>query len=508
MKGRIIMFLSCQLLFTIASFANQIIVDSNIHVLKNGSSPLSAGDTIFFDAGPRGRISVWDYQGSVDSPIVVTAIGAMSIWSNSNYTLDFYNCKHVKLTGKIPGVNYGIEIDGGSAAEGIRFFKGSSFIEIENVHVHHVNTGIKAKSSLSRDTFLQESTYIHHNYIHDVNTEGLYIGGSFYHSSNEHLLKDVQIHDNRIEHTGWDAIQVGSASWDCQVYNNYIQEDSYAMQSSQMSGIMINPGSDCDCWNNIIVDGYGPGIFYQGNGWSNIYNNRIINAGKASNSADPRGGDGIAVWGGDSRWWSIGADVYVFHNTIIRPQNNGITFAFKPGYQGDSSIIQNNIIIEPNGTYYSDTMHYRVENYLGASYIDGGNYYSHTWQNDLFVDSIFDLHLSDNAAAIDFGIVMADSFQLADIDGDQRAFEIPDAGADEFYSLPVDLPSTAEYVGVIWDGNSLKIPKNEFFALINMQGKLIVTIDCSQEYVSFSHLPKGMYFLKGAHSSQRVFFGK
>ena len=119
-------------------------------------------------------------------------------------------------------------------------------------------------------------------------------GSSFYTQGKDHLLEGVRIYQNRIENTGWDSLQVGSAT-NCEIRGNQILNDSQSRQAYQMGGIIINPGAQCEVFNNKIIDGEGPGIIDQGLGDNHIYNNLIVRPGLNGNANEPRGLDGIIV---------------------------------------------------------------------------------------------------------------------------------------------------------------------------------------------------------------------
>ncbi len=52
------------------------------------------------------------------------------------------------------------------------------------------------------------------------------MGQTVYHCNDTvvlpHILKGVKVYNNVLENTGWDAIQVSSATSDCEIYNNLI----------------------------------------------------------------------------------------------------------------------------------------------------------------------------------------------------------------------------------------------------------------------------------------------
>ncbi len=390
--------------------ASNIIINNSTNYLDGNTTLISPGDTLFIQGGTRNGLDIRNINGSITNPIVIINKDSVcNIISSSNFGLKIVNSKHVKLIGNGTSNQYGFKIT--STDIGIQYTggwsntSGSSDIEIQQVEIYNCYTGILGKSINDRSSFIQKNSIIANSYFHHIDREAIYLGSSFYHNSNDHLLSGVWVYNNIVDSTGWDGIQIGSATDSCWVFNNHIMNDSYLKTGSQMSGIMLNPGSKCDCYNNFIKNGKGPGIFDQGLGENNIYNNVIINAGVDGDSTAPRGGDGIAIWG-VNRPYSTGNSIYVFHNTIVSPMNNGITFAYDPSTQGNQSIISNNIIINPKGKAYHGTTSNNsfIEAYLNASYTNTGNYTNHILSNPKFVNSSMDsFYLQPSSPVINTG---------------------------------------------------------------------------------------------------------
>lgn len=191
--------------------------------------------------------------------------------------------------------NYGIYIRQVTNGYGLDIGSRSTDFEVENLEISNAKiVGIIAKTDpnctydADRPNFTMFNIKIHDNYIHDIGNEGMYIGSSFYLGQYisscdktflPHIIDGVEIYNNRVEYTGWDGIQVGSALYNCAIHDNQVYKDSQAEETYQMSGIIINTGSSCNVYNNTIIDGKGTGILNQGTGGQHFYNNLIINAG-------------------------------------------------------------------------------------------------------------------------------------------------------------------------------------------------------------------------------------
>jgi hypothetical protein len=202
---------------------------------------------------------------------------------------------------------------------------------------------------------------IHDNYIANTGNEGMYIGSTKYFGQNVNcgskdtllmpsLLEGVKIYNNIIKYSGWDGIQVSSASKNCKVFNNTVLYDSQSSYVNQMSGIILGGGSKCDCYNNFILGGNGNGIENHGLGGNRIFNNLIVHAGK-SYMPDDLSKMKFGIYVSDV---SVIADssFYIYHNTIISPKSDGIRFS---SIKSKKNIIASNLIVNPgNFEYYEN----------------------------------------------------------------------------------------------------------------------------------------------------------
>jgi len=340
------------------------------------------GDMVCIAAGLRGDLLLRNFQGTAEDPITfINLRGQVVIHSGISHGILVQNSRFFRLTGTgTDDIQYGLKVVT-STNVGIDIGYKSSDFEIDHIEVSGVGgAGISAKTEavcsdgssndydydgdgiklgdpddvVNRNNFTQYNLAFHDNYIHDVGTEGIYVGSSFYvgqearcNSGTETIyapiIEGVSIHNNKITDTGWDGIQVGSATENCSIHYNEILRDSQANEPYQQSSIMNNPGSVCNIHSNFIQNGGGPGIFVQGNGGNIIYNNLIVNPGQNK----PFGnncGDGITVIDGSNP----GNSIYILNNTVVTPKNFGINFASD---KGADNRIQNNIIVAP-GSYY------------------------------------------------------------------------------------------------------------------------------------------------------------
>lgn len=326
------------------------------------------GDTICLEAGQKQFLWLSYLHGTSAEPIVVINDGGVVNISGHYYGVKIDSCSHIVFSGKgINGVKYGIFIHDIKGA-GLSIQGLSTDIEIMGIEIGHTDlVGIFAKSdpdesfNSTREKFVQRNTIIHDNYIHHTKMEGLYIGNSHYfgveipwHGHDTlvypHALKGVQIYSNHIDSTGWDGIQVSSADSGCFIHHNYVYADSQLEEAAQMSGILIGGGSNCDCYNNSIMNGKGDGIDVFGQGREYIYNNFIFQAGRNYHPADlfyPF--QKVGIYAGKTQM-NMATTLTILYNTIVYPKSYGIRFSDYPGTGNQAS---SNIIVGP-GLYFKE----------------------------------------------------------------------------------------------------------------------------------------------------------
>ncbi|MHC1774068.1 MAG: T9SS type A sorting domain-containing protein [Lentimicrobium sp.] len=350
-----------------------LVIDTLTTMIDGEQSPynqLMPGDTLLMEPGTREYAIFRNINGDSNFPvIIINKAGKVVIDTDHYFGISFRNCRFVRLTGSGDQKHfYGISIKRVQSGGGIGVGDGSSDIELDHVSIENCQgVGISAKTdpdctfTNTREKFSQFNTIIHDNYIENVGYEGLYIGSTKYFGQNVHccdkdtlllpsLLNGVRIYSNIIKHTGWDGIQVSSASNDCQVYDNLVMFDSQAEYPNQMSGIIIGGGSKCDCYNNYISQGKGNGIENHGLGGYRIFNNIIVDAGRSFLPQDSsRMRHGIFV---SDVTVETDSSFFILNNTIIRPKSDGIRFSSK---KSKNNLLVSNLIVDPgNYDYYEN----------------------------------------------------------------------------------------------------------------------------------------------------------
>jgi hypothetical protein len=343
-----------------SSIAGHLIVAPSVMWIDGSVSPynsIHAGDTLLFQAGNKTYLGIKNFTGSATSPIVmINTGGAVTIGKTWYYGIKLNNCKYVKLTGTgTSGVFYGFQVLK-TSGDGLSEENLSTNIEVDHISLDSCALrGIVAKTDedcggyATRNNFTQYNTYIHDCYIAHTGDEGMYIGSSFY-AGKVHtcsgvdstlypsLLNGVKIYNNIVKYTGWDGIQVGSATTDCQIHNNLVMYDSQSGTYAQMSGIIINEGSRCDTYNNYIYKGKGDGIESLGLGDYKIFNNVVYGAGTGYT-----GGPKYGIYCNDNSAVP-GSTFSILFNNIINPITKGIKFA---STVTSNNLIASNAIINP-----------------------------------------------------------------------------------------------------------------------------------------------------------------
>lgn len=240
------------------------------NILYNIENPGNQSQRIFVDAGAAIRIK-GDHYGAIgfnlnnvanaQNPITITNfLGQVKCEQ-----FKIYNGSHYRITGQYNGalntgdVNFkGPQWQGGTTDFGYSHSKYGIIIEnydwtsvlanpdgkpslldigasydtnivdmpCDNIEIDHIEftgagfAGIRAGNKYA--TGSMDNLYIHHNYIHDVFSEGIYLSqtDASHGGGSPFTLNNLRIENNLIVRTGSEAIQVGYAQNNCVVQNN------------------------------------------------------------------------------------------------------------------------------------------------------------------------------------------------------------------------------------------------------------------------------------------------
>lgn len=408
-------------------------VDSTVLLIDGNFAPYDSivpGDTLKLKPGKKQLLILRNLTGTVDKPIIVTnGEGLVDINSNHYFGMSVRHCNHLKITGTgNSNLKYGIRILN-IRGSGLSIGDYSTNIETDHLEIGEIlYSGIIAKTepdcNFDRNSFIQENTIIHDCHIYNTGTEGMYVGSSFYSGQTLQcdsgpkivlpaLLRGVNIYDNIVEHTGWEGIQVSSAT-STQIHHNKISYDSQEKTDWQMTGITLGGGSTGSIYNNTIEEGEGTGIFTNGLGEINIYNNIIINPGKTNNQSSGQYG----IYATDAAAYP-GMYFHIFNNLILHPKKTGILLV--NSLSNDRNAIQNNVISN-NNALNGNNQNDAFIDINGNHAIVKANYCSLEDEKlKLNFDSNRKISLLETSPLIDAGVAIAKNDYINDIYGNARS---------------------------------------------------------------------------------------
>ncbi|HYD03003.1 MAG TPA: LamG-like jellyroll fold domain-containing protein [Alphaproteobacteria bacterium] len=404
--------------------------DYIIPVSKSGKIPLSdllgveGGDTICLEAGRRRGIEFANIHGSPENYIRIVNYGGAVIMDQDNGALTISNSSYINVTGNGHiDHKYGIK-NVYASIFGVIFTRSTDF-EMSYVEV---STALFAGGSFKTEPscnlqnnlgyFLQKNANLHHNYVHDTDCEGFYIGHTFQDGFNRtagcmgtvlypHALQNTMVHDNIFVRTGCEAIQIAGDP-NAKVYNNVIDTAGWMNQTfavGQTNGIQIGGKMGGDFYNNRIKNIRGAPLIIFAAEDTRIYNNIIEDSGNIYIHSLTSAPNGVRIYNN------------LFKNVQSRDNQWG-TF----GIMNNKSffIIENNIVVQDASRQLVARV-WKKENV--------------TERNNLIISSIADAGLDSNyrplssSPVIDAGINVSLSF---DLDNNPRPVGLYDIGPYEY----------------------------------------------------------------------------
>jgi hypothetical protein len=354
---------------TYANYTLKFDSQGNVYNPSGSGLTWKPGDTVNIMAGTYGLIDLGTIKGEAGKPIIIRNKGGLVTLREVRFD---NKMEHFKFLGNgYPGLTYGIKIlnapNIGIAAAMV------SDMEIAYVEVATAGVGMMVKKNpVANDPSTQYPNYtiadikIHHNYIHDTQTEGMYIGNTMPEGSSSGIpirLHNVEIAFNTLERTGWDGIQMSTTTGTNSIHDNVVRDFGTVNYSSQQTGIAIGGAATGDIYNNTIVRGTGWGINAMGYGKITIRNNTVESVG--ANGID-KGAESIFADDRISGPESFPKQEMVITGNIIKyPQPDG---AIRVGaYHNNSlpSTVTNNTVYLPNAPTNWLTF-YIVSNAIGS----------------------------------------------------------------------------------------------------------------------------------------------
>lgn len=363
------------------------------------------GDVICFSAATKytNSITFKNIIGTADNPVKISNCGGTAILTVSGrpFNLKTSNSKFFRISGGDVDGSYGIRMSG-STSSGMVLVEKSTNFEVDHVEVYNVGfAGIMAKTdptcdnSTNRGYFTMRNISIHDNYVHHTGGEGFYIGHTFYGGYTlscgvklPHTIEGSRIYRNRVTYTGWDGIQVSSATKDTEIFNNTIENFGTKLKSDQQYGMILGAGTTGKCYSNYIKGGTGTSLTVFGMGENSIYNNVIVNSAKT----------GIFV---DERTTTFGYGYRVMNNTVINPKEVGIRIYSE---KVPKNVVINNIVVNPGmySTYGASAFIMKLNFLLNAEISD--NYTTRNIADVKFVNAgAFNYRLTSGSPAVNKG---------------------------------------------------------------------------------------------------------
>lgn len=434
---------------------------------------LNPGDTLCIPAGDYEFIQLGNLVGTAAKPIVIMNCGGVvrtginTLKTDVSFGIMGGKFLHINGSGT-PGIEYGFDIKGqnllGIKMQGIYLGSGSSNIDIHNFYVHDVGSFVVAKTTQEcgspqfwEGRYVMKNVKIHHIKGRYASYEGFYIGNTHYKMDyllckdiKSHHIQDLEVYDNDLQYMGQDGIQISMCDLgENKVHHNKVRNYGTNRLDAQSYGMLMGGGSRVRLYDNIVDNGYLPGIALFGSGLSYVYNNTISNV---------ENGEGIQV---ADKLVLQPVTAYIYNNTIYNTGNTGIkVYAYLTtiGHR-----VYNNLIIEKTlgGSYPSDGIYIR-----GAQNIKfdcKNNLFSTTANAGKVVTNVAanDLHLTGTSTAIDGGKSVADLGLTEDLDGNRRPVNNGfDVGAFEYQGPKGPSPGNKAPVANAGKDITITLPTN------------------------------------------------
>lgn len=207
----------------------------------------SSLDRLYLPAGEYERIQLGNLpERDASRPLVITNAGGqvraggfdaghpMVLGGGTNWVLTgrydpISQTGHEDFVGHATGDfvgsrdHYGIVLDDAFSREGASGLAVGGFasdFEIEMLEIARAEfAGLLVKTD-DEGAALMRRVRLHDLYVHDVGSEGLYLGST--QAQPQHAFEELEIYDNRFIRTGTEALQVGQLGADCEIHHNVL----------------------------------------------------------------------------------------------------------------------------------------------------------------------------------------------------------------------------------------------------------------------------------------------
>lgn len=243
------------------ALAKTIRLDATQNYKKAGTVAAAPGDTICIASGRRSYQYLQGITGTAERPIVITNCpeGRVYIGKDFRYGLWLDSVAHVRITGGLdPALEHGIHIDGTASGSGLSVTGLSHHVEIDHIEISGADfAGIMVKQDYGGSPPEPWPVFtglrIHHNRIHHVGGEGMYLGET---KSPGQYFREVSIHHNLVAHTGWDLMQVANMDG-VDIANNVMVDGGVLREPVQQNGFQIGDNTRNLRFHHNVVVGSG-----------------------------------------------------------------------------------------------------------------------------------------------------------------------------------------------------------------------------------------------------------
>jgi hypothetical protein len=354
---------------------DHIIAPADLYV-DGGLIGAGPGDVVCIAASNKQYLGLKNFHGTTAQPIIFKNCGGQVVVGNTDwyYAIRLDKCTNFRFTGTGSGAyEYGFRVSQTPVQiPAVSVGDMSNHFELDHIEISSSGfAGILAKTdpdcsgAPNRGNFVMSNISIHDNLVRNTNGEGIYVGFPHFRGVPKacngdtimvipHEITGLKIFNNTIDNTQREGLQVGCAVSDVEIYQNYISNFGLANIKWQRSGVHLSTGTSGKFFSNAIVTGTGAGMWLNGHGNNQIFNNLIVDSGE----------DGIMVYDSivvDGTPYNIinntivncagyGMRVYTERNTLINFSNNIVT-GWGSGYTsipGSAAITQDNNVAEPN----------------------------------------------------------------------------------------------------------------------------------------------------------------
>jgi endoglucanase len=251
---------------------------------------LKPGDTLNIPAGTYNVIDMGNFRGNATHHVIIRNKGGLvtTKWIRFPSMPEYFSL----LGNGHPGLQYGFKIDGQNSVSSCVSAYGTD-IEVAYVEMMNAKTGFFMKCNPTTSNpltifpnYVMKNIYLHHNYIHDIDGEAMYIGHTGADGGQDGnmliptRMQNVEIAYNILDRIAWDGIQLANATTGNKIHHNTITNFGTINKYGQQAGILLGGNSSGDIYDNIIKNGSGNGIQNFGFGLNKIYNNYIENVGR------------------------------------------------------------------------------------------------------------------------------------------------------------------------------------------------------------------------------------